>query len=134
MSEMPLVDSLLATAGLFLGGVLMTAFSGSRLANTKETWSKLTVSVCIVAAVVSATQSLYYYGMPGYLVLIRDIVASFLIAAGITFAIAGVARRLALRGTRPAIRILLCSVATLILGILAPVVGLMVHCTSTDCL
>jgi hypothetical protein len=67
-------------------------------------------------------------------VLVRDIVASVVIAIGITFIIAAIGRRLAVKGSGPAIRVITCLVVTLLFGVIAPVGVVMVHCTSGDCL
>jgi hypothetical protein len=128
------IDTLLAAAGFTFGGIVMTAFSGSSLVDSKKGWWRFAVSVALIAVVIQAVAIVYYYGTPGYSILIRDVFASFVLAAGITFVIAAITRRLASSGTGPAIRVIFCSMLTLLFGVLAPFAIIMVHCTSNDCL
>jgi hypothetical protein len=70
----------------------------------------------------------------GYLVLGRDTASRLIMVIGIAVAASGLCRGLARRNVAPRKRIAISGGLVFVISAIAPVVGLLIHCTSGDCL
>ena len=112
----------------------MAALAASELAGSRSAWRGLAWTVAIFAALINIGVEMYFMGRPGHLVLVRDIVSVALMSIAVTHLAAWLAAFLARKGVGPALRFTCSVLLTLLLTIPALVIGVLVHCTSGDCL
>jgi len=113
---------------------VLAALSASRLATDSARW-KLVSALVIAAGVALYAPSLLLRGAdPRNNLLIRDLVAALLLAAGGPALAAWSAHRLQRRGIGPTWRAMTCLVLGLLWVAASPFVLLFAHCTSGDCL
>ena len=116
------------------GGIAMAAFSAPQASGDARKWWQLTAVVAVVAVVLNGLFYIVQLRTAGYSPLLRDLVAAALLSAGFTFIVAAFGRWLSSRTLSAATQSLACYVVAITLSLPLPLLQLLVHCTSGDCL
>jgi hypothetical protein len=116
------------------GGLAMALISGSGESLHGTRWKNSVWTVATISVLANFAVSMIYFGRPGFLILYRDLVAIVVLIIVLTWTVALVARRLDHSKTGPWSRFLLLTIVSLVLTIPVFILGLIVHCTSGDCL
>lgn len=116
------------------GAIVMALLSATDLPRSGQSWRQLTWFVTVLSAMIAMGFLMIDYGERGTGTLIRDIIASGLIAAGMTLAIGRLGPRMVDKEFAPVTRLIYAGIVACALAAIAPILVLFVHCTSGDCL
>jgi hypothetical protein len=116
------------------GGLVVAALAATEAPIPRNAWQLLSWVIATIAALINFCVQMLFYGEQGYNVLVRDIVAVVLLAIGITLVAAWLTSKFTARGYGPIFRVSCVFFVVLLLSIPTPFIGLLVHCTSGDCL
>ena len=112
----------------------MAAFSATQANSDPSTWWQHATVVAVVAVVLNGIFYFVQFSTDDHLPLIRDVIATAWLAAGITFVVAAVGRWVSIRRFSLGTQSIVCFVVAITLSLPSPLVQLLVHCTSGDCL
>lgn len=100
----------------------------------RRVWIPLSLVAAGLSLTLTAPVVLERAANPFHNMLQRDVIGSFILAAGIPLVVSSVAVALSGRPLRVAFRLLIPSIAGLLCIALSPLYALLIHCTSGDCL
>ena len=116
------------------GGLAIAALAGSRLVSVQLNWWRLTWFVAGTAALTNIVNGYMYFDVPGYLVLYRDIAAAVVFVVVLTLIVSRLARRMYERNLSGRKRMIICGSVASVALLPTPILSLVVHCSSGDCL
>lgn len=93
--------------GIGIGGIAVGVLSASMLVFDQAKFRRVAIVAAIIAIALNVAYAATLVGKPGYLVLVRDIIAAAIMAAGITFLVWYQAIVLSRSGTIAYIRVII---------------------------
>ena len=119
---------------LGMGGFGLTGLALTELVLRASKWWKAALAVALTAGLANLSNSLIYIGERGWLILYRDLVSVTISGVLITIFIARLSKYHSNRGTGTLKFVLVSGGTTILLVHVFMLVGIVVHCTSGDCL
>ena len=127
-------DALRDLAPTLAAALAVAVLSGTHLPRSRWAWRATVGAAAVVAVLMEVPVLRAEAAVPAAHVLARDVVASLAFHAGLVLVTAAVAARGTARGWPPSGRMGAGALTALVIAAIGPLVLLIVHCTSGDCL
>jgi len=119
---------------MFFGGIVVAVLTPTAFAGASRKWWRFVVLVSVVAFAANLAVSLSEASKPANNILTRDVVAWVILAGGSPLLVAAASRSVAIRTDGVWFRTGAAVLTLVVLAWATPLVMLLVHCTSGDCL